>query len=29
MGEYIGRTYINSKDKPLYVIDQESDVDEI
>ncbi len=29
MGEYIGRTYINSKEKPLYVIDQRSDVDEI
>ena len=29
MGEYIGRTYINSKEKPLYIIDQKSDIDEI
>ena len=29
MGEYIGRTYINSKDKPLYIVDQKSDLDEI
>lgn len=29
MGEYIGRTYINIKEKPLYIIDQKSDIDEI
>ena len=29
MGEYIGRTYINSKEKPLYVIDTTSDINEI
>ena len=29
MGEYIGRTYINSKEKPLYIIDEKSDINEI
>ena len=29
MGEYIGRMYINSKDKPLYIIDVKSNDDEV
>jgi dolichol-phosphate mannosyltransferase len=28
MAEYVGRIYLNSKDKPLYVVDQVSKVDE-
>lgn len=28
MAEYVGRIYLNSKDKPLYVVDQISKVDE-
>jgi len=28
VAEYVGRIYLNSKDKPLYVVDQISKVDE-